>query len=524
MESLFEQLKDYGEKDYYPYHMPGHKRNALGSLPEEIAQADITEIEGFDNLHQPEGILLKLQEKAAELYHAEQSFYLINGSTGGILSAISAATPIKGHILMARNSHKAAYHAAYLRNLNISYLYPPLLQDYDICDAVTPSQIEEAIKIEPDIQAVFVTSPTYEGRIADVAGIAEVVHKAGLPLIVDEAHGAHLGLAENFAKNSCQAGADIVIHSVHKTLPAMTQAALLHVNGNRVSGEKLQRFLHIYQTSSPSYILMASIDNALRVVEKQGTRLFAEFKSNFENMLGELAQCENLQFLPVSNAPEFKKDLVTATGSGEDTESSKKSPKAAMQDIGKLVISTKKAGISGQTLYHILLEKYHLQLEMASASYCLAMFTIGDSEEAYLRMTKALLEIDAKIVNKKKNRDSDGEILQKAQSKAENQTTNKVRLESPVTDLLEPNKNPAIPLARAWDGEKISVPLEQAAGCYAGEFINLYPPGVPLLVPGEQFTEKHCTYLAEYLRQGLNVQGIERKQAQYYVSVVHSGH
>ncbi len=482
MESLWNQLKTYGQTDYYPYHMPGHKRKALGELSKDIVQIDITEIEGFDNLHQPEGILLKLQEKAAELYHAEQSFYLVNGSTGGILSAMSAAVPEGGRILMARNSHKSAYHAAYLRNLNISYLYPPLLENYDICDSITSLQVEEALKRESDIQAVFLTSPTYEGRIANVAEIVRVVHKAGLPLIVDEAHGAHLGMAEGFAKNSCQAGADIVIHSVHKTLPAMTQAAILHVNGDRVSRENLQRFLHIYQSSSPSYVLMASIDNALRIVEKQGTRLFAEFKSNFENMLKELSGCRYLQFLPAEGQ------------CGQNQRSQE-----GTHDIGKLVISTKNAGISGQELYSILLEKYHLQLEMASASYCLAMFTIGDSEEAYLRMTKALLAIEKELASK---------------------TQNENPLQTPVTALFERNDYSALPFAKAWDGEKILVPLEQAAGCYAGEFINLYPPGIPLLVPGEQITEKHCSYLAEYLQQGLNVQGIELRQAQYYVSVV----
>lgn len=482
MESLWNQLKTYGQTDYYPYHMPGHKRKALGELSKDIVQIDITEVEGFDNLHQPEGILLKLQEKAAELYHAEQSFYLINGSTGGILSAMSAAVPEGGRILMARNSHKSAYHAAYLRNLNISYLYPPLLENYDICDAITSSQVEEALKREPDIQAVFLTSPTYEGRIANVAEIARVVHKAGLPLIVDEAHGAHLGMAEGFAKNSCLAGADIVIHSVHKTLPAMTQAAILHVNGDRVSREKLQRFLHIYQSSSPSYVLMASIDNALRVVEKQGTGLFAEFKSNFENMLKELSGCRYFQFLPAEG--QYGHNQRSQEGT---------------HDIGKLIISTKNIGISGQELYNILLEKYHLQLEMASASYCLAMFTIGDSEEAYLRMTKALLAIEKELASKIQNENP---------------------LQTPVTALFERNDYPLLPFAKAWNEEKIIVPLEQAAGCYAGEFINLYPPGIPLLVPGEQITEKHCRFLAEYLQQGLNVQGIELRQAQYYVSVV----
>lgn len=143
---------------------------------------------------------------------------------------------------MTRGGHKSAYHAAYLRNLTISYLYPEMMQEYDIYDAITPEQIAEALAKEPVPDAVFLVSPTYEGRIADIEKIAQIVHSKGIPLIVDEAHGAHLGLAEGLAKNSCQCGADLVIHSVHKTLPALTQSALLHVNGNRIDRDRLRRF------------------------------------------------------------------------------------------------------------------------------------------------------------------------------------------------------------------------------------------------------------------------------------------
>ena len=168
---LYKKLEAYGKSDFYPYHMPGHKRNVYGDMPESIFRADITEIDGFDNLHQPEEILLQLQREAADLYGAEESFYLVNGSTSGILSAISAALPDGGHILMARNSHKSAYHAAYLKNLTISSLYPNTMEEYDICDAITPEQVKSALDGCDDIDAVFLVSPTYEGRIAPIREI-----------------------------------------------------------------------------------------------------------------------------------------------------------------------------------------------------------------------------------------------------------------------------------------------------------------------------------------------------------------
>lgn len=488
MEHLFRKLRENGESDFYPYHMPGHKRHALGELPEALAQLDITEIDGFDNLHRPEGILDRLQKKAAQLYGAEESFYLVNGSTAGILSAVSCALPVGGHILMCRNCHKSAYHAAYLRNLAISYLYPPVLKEFDIFDAVTAEQVRDALDRETDVGAVLLVSPTYEGRISDIRAIADVVHNKGIPLIVDEAHGAHLGFAQGFAPNSCQAGADLVIHSVHKTLPALTQTALLHVNGSLVDRDRLKRFLHIYQTSSPSYILMASIDNALSWVEREGAGAFERFRMRFALMQERLSSCGCLRFL---NAEMGK------------------------QDIGKLVISVKGAccpkrvsgsadisafietPMDGKRLYDIFRREYHLQPEMAAGSFVLAMFTVGDDEEGYSRMERALSEIDGRLRKQTACNDTD------------------IFLYGPQNTGGE-----AIPLGKAWDMEGESIELEDSAGRRAGDFVNLYPPGVPVLAPGELITEDICNKLQACVKQGLTVQGIETQGGRILIRVL----
>ncbi len=478
---LYEKLTEYAASDYYPYHMPGHKRREYGGLPREVMQMDITEIDGFDNLHQPEEVIAALQQKASNLYGAEESFYLVNGSTGGILSAISAALPIGGHLLMARNCHKSVYHSVYLRQLQADYLYPPMVAGWNIYDAVTPAQVQEALEQTGTIGAVLIVSPTYEGRIADVAAIAEIVHKRGIPLIVDEAHGAHLGLAEGFPQNSCQAGADIVIHSVHKTLPAMTQTALLHVNGNRIDRNRLRRFLHIYQTSSPSYVLMASIDNALQTVEQKGKQLFADFYKRYLQMEKELSQCRYLQILPYEKGK---------------------------QDIGKLVISARKSGalercrLTGKQLYDILREKYHLQLEMAAGDYCLAMFTVGDGREAYERMTEALLAVDAGLQMEKCG-----------------QRNTLVKTINAAGQMQYRDKE-TVPLAQAWDMEWERLPLKKAVGRFVAEFVNLYPPGVPILVPGERLTQTEYNVIVKYIEEQLNVQGIEGTQDSFMIKVL----
>jgi arginine/lysine/ornithine decarboxylase len=493
VEHLFEELRKHSESDIYPYHMPGHKRRPFGMLPGELSRIDITEIDGFDNLHQPEGILDGLQREAAGLYGAEESFYLVNGSTCGILSAVSCALPEGGHILIARNCHRSAYHGIYLRGLRATYLYPPYLEEYGIYDALEPEEVRRALEREPDIGAVLVVSPTYEGRISDIRAIADIVHERGIPLIVDEAHGAHLGLADGFPKNSCQQGADLVIHSVHKTLPALTQTALLHVNGQRIDRGLLRRFLRIYQSSSPSYLLMAGIDNALRYVGLQGQEAFGAFRQRFEAMLDRLRGCRHLRFL-------------TDTGDRQDT--------------GKLLIATKQSGLTGKQLYDILLGRYHLQPEMAYTGFVLAMFTVNDGEEAYRRMTEALLAIDGALeegMAHTPEKRAEGRAAEAAGSGEYRPGAGALCGEGAGESAGHgrnrgTGRSGAIPLAKAWDMPTEQIALAESEGRYIGEFINLYPPGVPLLVPGERMTGELIGKISEAEEQGLEVQGVGRRK------------
>lgn len=484
MERLFEQLKQYDESDIYPYHMPGHKRQSMGALPKQLAALDITEIEGFDNLHQPQGILQELQQYAARVYGAEETFYLVNGSTCGVLSAISTAVPIGGRILIARNCHKSVYHAAYLRQLHISYLYPELVPEIGICEAVSPLQVKEALEREPDINGVLIVSPTYEGRIAEVEEIARIVHSHGIPLIVDEAHGAHLGFHPAFAGGSSRAGADLVITSVHKTLPAMTQTALLHVNGTQVDRRLVRRFLQIYQSSSPSYVLMASIDNAIHLAAEKGEQLFSRMVENWNHMLWELSACRALTIWPPAalDPAEYQRH----------------------QDIGKLVISVKKTGISGKQLYRELLEKYGLQMEMACEDYVLAMFTIADCSQGYERLTKALLEIDGRMAQAGSKR-----ILSAGTGWGK-------RTESGEALRHRDSRT----LSECWNQPVEWSTLKNAVDRYAGEFVCVYPPGTPILVPGERLEETQRQLIEQCLADGLEVQGITRQDEEWGLLVL----
>lgn len=461
MENLYQRLTEYGVSDYYPYHMPGHKRKPLGSLLDSAFTMDITEIDGFDNLHQAEGLIAQAQEDANKLYGARETYYLVNGSTCGILSALSASVKMGEHILLARNSHKAAYHGVYLRNLKVTYLYPEC-DEHGIACGIKAEQVRRALEQDNTVTAVFITSPTYEGRVSEVREIAKLVHARGIPLIVDEAHGAHFGIHPAWPENSNRAGADIVIHSVHKTLPSMTQTALLHVNGELIDRERLRRFLRIYQTSSPSYVLMASIEQAIGNIRKDGVKRFQLFSERWQKMLESLAGCQKIHIIPTD-------------------------------DIGKLLISVEGTDFSGQELYEALLTQYHLQLEMSAPSYALAMFTVADSVEGFERMTDALLAIDKQ--------------LQKIPNPEE-------------TVLYFPQKKNSLLLSAAWDASKEAVPLEESAGRRAGEFVNLYPPGIPLLVPGELIDVSDIDRICSLCKKHLPVQGINDKNHTLKITVI----
>jgi len=257
LEDLYSKLMAYGNSDVYPFHMPGHKRNKKF---DEFYKMDITEIEGFDNLHHPESIILEAEQRAAHLFGAEETFFLVNGSTSGILAAISSISKEGSTVLVARNSHKSVYHGIYLNNLKVTYLIPDVIEEFDINGGIDPEEVRICMEHNKEIAGVIITSPTYDGVVSDIRKIADIVHEYGIPLIVDEAHGAHFPLWDEAPESAISCGADMVIHSLHKTLPSLTQTALLHVNGNIVDRDKIRRFLGIYQSSSPSYVLMASID------------------------------------------------------------------------------------------------------------------------------------------------------------------------------------------------------------------------------------------------------------------------
>lgn len=480
-QGLYELLRKYAESDYYPCHMPGHKRNPQAGEMADFCHIDITEIDGFDNLHEPEGILHEAQQRAGWLYGCEETFYLVNGSTAGVQAAILTATKPGEELLISRGCHKSVYHSAILQGLALHYLPTHRIEEYDICDAPRVEDVERMLEEHPQVRAVIITSPTYEGILADVSAIAALVHRKNKILIVDEAHGAHLKpelcltgtcaalLDGEQPQDAISAGADLVIHSLHKTLPSMTQTALLHVKGERVDRLRLRKYLAMLQSSSPSYVLMASMDSCIAYLENQGAEDFLRLKERYAVFCEQTKACRHIRIGSLSQ--------VQGKGYG-----------LAGWDIGKLVISVKDTEMSGQELYDTLRERYHLQMEMAADTYVLAMMTILDTAEGWKRLADALTEIDAKI----KQRDG-------------REQRTEIRLYG--GELPEVLRTPA----EAFHAKKEQTALEDAVGRIAGDFVNLYPPGIPFLVPGERIDVALVEKVRSCLSMGLHVQGVTRE-------------
>ena len=272
---LDQALETYGKSKAYPFHMPGHKRRNMGIA--DPYQVDITEIHGFDNLHDPQGYLLEAMEHLQNLYGSDHSYLLVGGSTAGNLAAVFAAADQGQELIVGRNSHRSVYNGAYLRRCRLHYLYPRPWAGASFSGEILPEDVEEALLRYPESRGVLITCPTYEGVMSDVGEIAEVCHRHGVPLIVDAAHGAHLGFSPFFPPSPVKEGADLVVMSLHKTLPSLTQTAVLHLRGERISRERCEKFLSIFQSSSPSYVLMDSMVKCIRYLEENKEEAFSRF-------------------------------------------------------------------------------------------------------------------------------------------------------------------------------------------------------------------------------------------------------
>ena len=461
---LYKELEAYGQNGRYPFHMPGHKRNKECINGDFPIERDITEINGFDDLHHAQGLIKEAQDAAARLYGTKRCLFSVNGSTGALLAAISAAVPKGGTVLLARNCHKAVYNAVYLRELNPIYIYPHEDSKLGINGGISPERVERYLEEHPEVSAVVLTSPTYDGVISDIARIAESAHAHGAVLIVDEAHGPHFRFSDYFPTSAAELGADLVVHSFHKTLPAMTQTAVLHICTDRVSTEKVRQFMKIYQTSSPSYVLMASMDACVEKLEQDAEQMYQEFTKNLEEARERLSRCKNIRLI----SPE----MLDSTWIFD-------------YDRSKILLTASEAGINGSSLHRMLREDYGIEMEMESETYVLGLTSVGDTREGLMHLCDVVEEIDARL---------SGRGERQGQSAPEREAYARMKQVKTISEASE--------------GDLRRYRLEESIGKISGEFAYLYPPGTPVIVPGEQITGHFVRNMRRYMAQGLEIQGL----------------
>ena len=465
---LFNALMEYVNRDTLPFHVPGHKKGIgidsefkefIGANPFKI---DVTVFKLVDSLHHPNGPIKKAQELVADAYGSKASFFSIHGTSGAIQAMILSVVKDGDKIIVPRNVHKSVTSGIILSGAIPIFVEPEIDKKLGIAHGVTPETIEKALKENPDSKAVLIINPTYYGVATDIKKIADIVHSYDIPLIVDEAHGPHLAFSNKLPMSAIEAGADICAQSTHKIIGSLTQGSLLHINSKYVDPKKLQQILNLLQTTSPSYILMASLDCARRQIALEGKELL--------DKAIELCKYTRNEINKIPGFYCFGEEVLGKPGS-------------YAFDPTKLTISSRDLGITGFELDTILADKYHIQMELSDFYNVLAVGSFGDTKEGMDILINALKEISDEYYGKRE----------------------------PIQDFLD---IPTIPKKilnprEAFYSNKISVPLKESVGKISGEFLLAYPPGIPVLCPGEEITKEVIEYVNDLKRANLYVQGTE---------------
>lgn len=497
------QLKEYVEEGLYPFHMPGHKRR-IQPAPDLPFLWDLTEVPGTDDLHDARGILRQAMERTARLWGADRTWYLVNGSTCGLLAGIRALVRRGGEVLCARNCHKAVFHALELAGARVHWLLPPVVESWGICGGISGGQVEQALRRHPGVKAVILTSPTYEGILSDVKEICRLCHEKNIPVLVDEAHGAHLlpvSEREGFPAGALSCGADLVVQSPHKTLPSLTQTALLHLKGHLVDPERIEEALDVFETSSPSYPLLASLDGCTGILRERGGELFSQWGLRLGRFMEEIRPLRRLRVFGARQQSE------TETAGTENVYDSRRESPCILRDPGKILIDAAPAGMSGRELADLLREEWKMETEMAQGSLLLAMTSPCDREDALDRLARALLAVDRRPAVPVESAEKTGEGA--GVSRSTETGSDPVPEAGPQTERAAvtaaggfPPVHAACTLAEAAEQETEAVPAAAAQGRICAEYLYFYPPGIPLLAPGEIITRRHLEFLGRVRESG----------------------
>lgn len=478
---LFDSLMEYVNRNTIPFHVPGHKKGRGADkefkqfIGENLFKIDVTVFKLVDSLHHPTGSIKKAQELAADAYGSDTAFFSVNGTSGAIQAMIMSVVNSGDKIIIPRNVHKSVTAGIILSGAIPVYMTPEIDKNLGIAHGVTPETVYKVLSQNKDAKAVLIINPTYYGVCTDIKKIVNIVHSYNIPLIVDEAHGPHLSFNKKLPMSSIEAGCDICCQSTHKIIGALTQASLLHVNSKRISSRRVQQILSLLQTTSPSYVLMASLDCARRQIATEG-----------EKLLDKSIELSNYARYKINKIPGlycFGKEIIGNKG-------------VFSLDPTKITITCRDLGITGYNLDTILSNKYCIQMELSNIYNVLAVGSFGDTKENIDYLIKALKEISRKYGRNKKEK---LDFLD-------------------IPDIPKQIETPR----EAFNASKKSMLLKDSTGMVSGEFIMAYPPGIPILCPGEEITNDIISYVKQLKNVGLRLQGTEDPEMEYIKVIANS--
>ena len=464
---LLTAMKQYAKDGAVGFHTPGHKQGK--GMDQEFfdlvtplgLQTEVSLMEELDDLHEPTMCIKEAQRLAADLYGADSSYFVINGTTGAIHAMVLAVANPGDKLIVPRNAHRSVIGAMILSGAEPVFVMPEIDDALGIAMAVSPQQIAKAIHAHPEAKAVLIVNPTYYGVAADIKAIAELVHENGMKLIVDEAHGPHLKFSAKLPMQALDAGADLVAQSTHKILGAMTQCSMLHAIHTHIDVRRLKAMVSLVQSTSPNYLLMASLDVARRQMAVNGESLV--------NRAVELADALRCEINRIDGLYCFGQEKLGGQG-------------AYALDPTKLTVTVKGLGISGAEAEKILRHKYKIQAELSDLYNVLFIISYADCQREAERLLQALQQ----LAREAKGRTSLKELKY-------------VAYPQQIITRLSPRQ--------ALFSEKTARHFDDAVGFICGEMITFYPPGIPLICPGEAITQELIDYCKTMQAAGLKVVG-----------------
>lgn len=459
---IYSALLEYRDNDIIHFDVPGHKKNKelfiSKALGDNAISFDANSTKELDMLSNPIGIIAEAQELLAEAYDADNAFMLVNGSTFGVQAMILSTCNPNDKIIVPRNAHKSVINAIILSGATPVFIQPEIDYEYGIANGVKVETVKKTIKMHPDAKAMFVINPTYFGVTSDLRKIIKICHRQNIAVLVDEAHGAHLPFHPNLPDAAMKLGADLSTASLHKTIGSLTQSSALFHNEGLIDIDKVRTTINLMQTTSASYLLLASMDLARNHLVLKGRKIFTQLLKKCSEAKNRLSQIKGISVMTEDDIDENDEHGVYDF------------------DNTKFIIKVNELGLSGFQVYDILKKEYNIQLELAESYVVLAVVGVGDTEESLDKLVEAFEDISKRYYGKKE--------------------TFSVK----IADFFEKPKTIVLP-RDAYYSPKSTMKIDDALGQICGESIMIYPPGIPLIVPGELITEKIINSYKYYMQQ-----------------------